>query len=100
MENVMALAGLAGVMLLSLWLALGLVWLGLLAAFHLMPNSPRRLRAAAPPARSCRARVCPGLSKRGWVADPAAATSGLCVTHGSPLATSGQALRWRRTTSG
>ena len=51
MENVMALAVLAGVMLLSLWLALGLVWLGLLAAFHLMPNSPRRLRAAAPPAR-------------------------------------------------
>ena len=51
MGNLMALAVLAGVMLLSLWLVLGLVWLGLLAAFHLMPSSPRRLRAAAPPAR-------------------------------------------------
>ena len=50
MESVMALAGLAAVMLLSLPLALGLVWLALLGTFHLLPNSPRRVRAAACPA--------------------------------------------------
>ncbi len=47
MENVMELAELAAVMVLSLPLALGLVWLSLLGAFQLLPNSPRRVRAAA-----------------------------------------------------
>ncbi len=49
MDNVMAMAGLAGVMALSLPLALGLVWLCLLGAFHLLPHSPRSVRAAAVP---------------------------------------------------
>ena len=50
MENVMELAELAAVMVLSLPLALGLVWLSLLGAFQLLPNSPRRVRAAPRPA--------------------------------------------------
>ncbi len=50
MENIMALTGLIAVTLLSLPVALGLVWLGLFGAFRLLPNSPRRVRAAARPA--------------------------------------------------
>ncbi len=44
------LTALAAVMALSLPLALGLVWLCLLGAFHLLPHARRRLRAAASPA--------------------------------------------------
>ncbi len=44
------LTALAAVMVLSLPLALALVWLCLLGAFHLLPQAPRRLRAAASPA--------------------------------------------------
>lgn len=51
MENVMALTELVGVMLLSFTLSIGLVWLGLLGAFHLLPTSPRPLRTTAPAAR-------------------------------------------------
>ncbi len=47
MDTVMAMAGLAAVMALSLPLALALMWLCLFGAFHLLPHSPRRGRAAA-----------------------------------------------------
>ena len=50
MENIMALTGLIAVTLLSLPVALGLVWLGLLGAFRFLPNSPRRVQAVARPA--------------------------------------------------
>jgi hypothetical protein len=49
MENIMALTGLIAVTLVSLPVALGLVWLGLVGAFRLLPNAPRCVRAAARP---------------------------------------------------
>lgn len=49
MDTVMAMAGLAAVMALSLPLALALMWLCLFGAFHLLPHSPRRVRVAAGP---------------------------------------------------
>ncbi len=48
MENVKELAELAAVMALSLPLALGLVWLGLLSAFQLLPRPPRHVAPARP----------------------------------------------------
>jgi hypothetical protein len=51
METVMTLAEVTIVTLVSVTLAFGLVWAGLLAAFHLLPTSPRPLRAATRPAR-------------------------------------------------
>ncbi|HEX2715398.1 MAG TPA: hypothetical protein VHM88_24725 [Candidatus Acidoferrales bacterium] len=49
MENVMERAELVAVMVLSLSLALGLVWLSLLGAFQLLPGSTRHVRTAARP---------------------------------------------------
>ncbi len=49
MDTVMGMAGLAAVMVLSLPLALALVWLCLFGAFHLLPHSPRRVRGTAGP---------------------------------------------------
>ncbi len=48
MDNLIALGGLAAVMVLALPLALGLDWLCLRGAFLLLPDSPRRVRIAAP----------------------------------------------------
>ncbi len=49
MENVITLAEVTIVTLVSVTLAFGLVWIGLLAALHLLPTSPRPLRGAVRP---------------------------------------------------
>jgi hypothetical protein len=65
MDTVMAMAGLAAVMALSLPLALAVMWLCLFGAFHLLPHSPRRVRAAAGPVFRTAAFRWPGAHSKG-----------------------------------
>jgi len=46
MDNVMALAGLAALLTLTLPIALGLVWLLMEGTFRLLPGAPRTTRSA------------------------------------------------------
>ena len=65
MDTVMAMAGLAAVMALSLPLALALMWLCLFGAFHLLPHSPRRVRGTAGPVFGAAAFRWPGAHSKG-----------------------------------